>query len=336
MIETIVRMKLVLADWMREVFSRAGQTVIAAGVLFVSSIAVFALVYDFLQRFHEVNMIVYKGKVITGGVVPLPAFQLSEPLRKRLEIRVKNDLRLREFAGNSTNASWQSFSQNRLLDTQSVGWNEHDWTEFHDMNVLGLSPSKMVEKTFRRYSELKFRIVKCYDNSFDDRFPVQVLRAYSRIVPAEEVWRRVATNRLTLEETKLLQALKVAAPQIRQTVLEGTEGQLLFLSDRLVGLASDVAKQAEDKPRLKDVFYGEVLSTLASETQIEFLFDSLPLRPEFMDFVYMSTLLATSNVPSELVPVTNDVRIAVWFQLMFSYFSLALLVAALVKWLGLG
>jgi hypothetical protein len=55
-----------------------------------------------------------------------------------------------------------------------------------------------------------------------------------------------------------------------------------------------------------------------------------------MDFVYMSTMLATSNVPSELVPITTDVRVFMWLQLMFSYFNLALLVAALVKWLGIG
>ena len=54
-----------------------------------------------------------------------------------------------------------------------------------------------------------------------------------------------------------------------------------------------------------------------------------------MDLLYMSTTLATSNVPSEITPVTNDVRAIMWTQLMLSYVILALMVAALAKWLKL-
>lgn len=96
--------------------------------------------------------------------------------------------------------------------------------------------------------------------------------------------------------------------------------------------ASEAERSARDRDRFRKIFYGEILSVLAPpSTVMEFQFDGLPLHPEVMDFLYMSTTIATSNIPGEIVPVTNDVRLTMWVQLMFSYFILALNVAALLK-----
>jgi len=49
----------------------------------------------------------------------------------------------------------------------------------------------------------------------------------------------------------------------------------------------------------------------------------------------MSTMIATSNVPSEVTPITLDARIAIWIQIILSYFNLAIILAALLKILKL-
>jgi hypothetical protein len=334
MIEALVRMKLVFNGFVQDILASSAQTVMAASVIFIISIAGFAMTYLFLYRFHQVSLVRYKGKTIMGAVVPLPAFQVSEALRNRVEVRVKNDLKLRAFAGSSTNVAWQSFSQDESLGRQFPKEGPR-WLEFRDMIVLGLSPTQMIEQNFRKYGLLKFKITFYRDNMFDTIFPIQVLQEYFSITSVEDLQRKIQAGQLSDPEACLFQALSAAAPQIRREVFETRgEGQLLWLRERLIALVSEIEKKVEDRARLRDIFYGEVLKTMAPPgMQMEFQFDSLPLQPEVMDFLYTSTLLATSNVPSELVPVTNDVRVAMWLQLMFSYFNLALLVAALVKWL---
>jgi hypothetical protein len=336
MIEFLVRLQIVVTEFIKEILANPLQTVIATGAIFLVSIAFFSSVYVFFYRFHRISIVRHSDKNIIGAVVPLPAFQLSEVLRKRIEVRVKNDLRLRDFAGNSTNVAWQSFSQDDYLSRQFPDEGPR-WREFRDIAVLGLTPSDMVEKTFRRYGQLEFKIPFYRDNSFDVIFPIKVLREYFRIQSVEDLQLRMREGRLNPQENALFLATTSAAQQIRQSVLEAKSGQLGWLSDRLENLASEVERVADDKPRLRDIFYGEVLSAMAPPgMHIEFAFESLPLNPEWMDFIYMSTMLATSNVPSELTPVTTDVRIVIWIQLMLSYFNLALMVAALVKWLKIG
>lgn len=336
MIEFVVRMKMVITGFVQDIIANPGQLVAASAAIFIASIIGFSLLYVFLHRVHQVSLIRHKDKNIIGAVTPMPAFRLSDALQSRVEVQVKNDLRLRSFGDSSTNVAWQSFSQDDSLGRQFPEEGPR-WREFRDMAVLGLSPTEMVEKNFQKYGLLKFKILFYRDNSFDVIFPIKVLHEYFRIQSVEDLQRRIHSGQLSPEEASLYNAATSIAPKIRTGVLEVKEGQLFWLREKLVGLVSEIEKHVDDKTRLRDVAYGEVLSTMAPPgMQIEFEFSSLPLHPELMDFVYMSTMLATSNVPSELVPITTDVRVFMWLQLMFSYFNLALLVAALVKWLGIG
>ncbi|MGZ3805639.1 MAG: hypothetical protein ACXVB4_15590, partial [Pseudobdellovibrionaceae bacterium] len=104
-IEFVVRIKMAIGAFTESILSSPSSTVIATGAIFLVSIVVFALTYMFLHEFHQVSLVRYKDKNIVGGAVPLPAFQVSDALRKRIEVKAKNDLRLREFVGDSTNVA---------------------------------------------------------------------------------------------------------------------------------------------------------------------------------------------------------------------------------------
>jgi hypothetical protein len=335
MVENMVRWQMVLTEFVKDVLASPIQMVVATSAIFLTSIAAFAILYFFLQRFHNVSLVRYKNQTVIGSVVPLPAFQLSEALRKRIEVRVKNDLRLRDFVGASTNVAWQHFSQEHSLERQFPD-SGTTFVRLRDITILGLSPTELIENSFRNYGLLKYKMMY-RDNSFDVLFPIQVLQEYFQIRSVEDLQRRIQIGQLNPQEAALFRSLSAVAPKIRQQILEIRESQLFWLAERIKALGAEIEGGVDDKTRLTEIVYGQILSTMAPPgTQMEFDFNSLPLNPEPMDFVYMSTMLATSNVPSELVPITNDVRAAMWIQLMFSYFNLALLVAALVRLLKIG
>jgi len=334
--EFLVRCKLTIEYFINQILADASYTVIATACIFVFSIFFFFLTYWFLDSFHQISLIRYKNINIIGSVVPLPAFQVSDSLKKRLEVKAKNDLRVRDFFGNTTNVSWQSFSQDDSISRQFPTEGNH-WRDFHDQSILGLTPKEMVEDTFKKYGLLKYQLAAYRDNSFDILFPIKVMQEYFRVQSIVDLQNRINSGQLNPDESALFQKLSTIAPQIRTGILQQeSQSQLFWLSETLKRLATESENVVTDKERFRNIFYGEVLSILAPPgTQVEFFFDSLPLTPEPMDFLYMSTTIATSNIPGEIVPITNDVRLVMWFQLMISYFILALNVAAIIKWLKL-
>jgi len=332
LMEFLLRFKLALIVLFDQILASPLLTFLSSAGLFFSSILFFFLVYWFLNTFHQVSITRHKDKNILGSVVPLPAFQVSDSLKKRLEVRVKNDLRVRDFAGNTSNVSWQSFSQDDSLSRQFPSEGNH-WREFREMNLLGLTPTAMVEKEFKKYGLLRYKIALYRDNAFTSIFPIKVLQEYFQVQSVVELQERIYSGRLNADEEAVFQSLSHSAHQILSHVLrQDSEGQLYWLSEFIMQQASETERSVKDKERFRNIFYGEILSVLAPpSTSIDFQFESLPLTPETMDFLYMSTTIATSNVPGEIVAVTNDVRLVMWTQLMFSYFILALNVAALLK-----
>lgn len=332
--ELIVKWKFALQGLINQILSSPSTTFLVTAGIFVSSIVIFFLLYWFLHHFHQVSLVRYKNQNLIGFNIPLPAFQASDALRSRIEVRVKNELRLREFIGDSTNISWQSFSQDDLISRQ-FPQEGNRWRDFREMSVLGTTPQEMVETIFKKYGALKYRIVQYRDNYFDTIFPIKVMGEYFRVQSIEDLQRRIQAGALNPSEQALFAALSTIAPTIRNGIFQqGAEGQLFALSDFLIGRANEVSRGLDEPDRLKNIIYGEVLSTLApSQTNMQFVFESIPIAPEPMDFLYLSTTIATSNLPGEIIPITNDVRAAIWIQLMLSYFILALNVAALLKWL---
>ena len=332
--ESFVRLKFAIEGFFNQIIASPALTFLATASFFLVSIIFFFLVYWFLHHFHQVSMVRFKDKNIIGAVLPLKAFSASDSLRVRLEVKVKNDLRLRSFGANTTNVSWQNFSQDNSISRQFPDDGDH-WKDFREMNVLGTTPQEMVEETFKKYGVLSYTVNAYKDNYFDQLFPVRVMQEYFKEQSVEALQLRIQNNSFRNENEKLLyQKLSTAAPNIRAQLFHpGTEGELFFLSERIIHFTRDIISGFEDPGRLKNIVYGEVLSNFVHpRTDMQFNFNSLPLDPEPMDFLYLSTTIATSNIPGEIIPITNDVRVIIWVQLMLSYFILALNVAALVKW----
>jgi hypothetical protein len=334
--EWIVRTKLAIWGIVQSVFENPRDLMIAASLLFFGSIALFAGLYYFLHRYHLVSAEIYKNQVMLGGSNPLPAFQMSDVMRKRFEVKAKNDLRLWDIGGQLTNVKWQSFSRDRLGQRQFPA-DAKQWDDFHDRGVTGLTPTDMIEKTFKQYGLVSISVSAYRDNSFDQIFPIKVMSEYFEVPSIVVLQNRLAAGNLSLPEQKLWAVLQTVAPEIRVAVLQQTNLRPLWtVAEQMKSFADRISEGAEKKERIRDIVYGETLSVLAPPgTQLEFNFQTMPMHPEFFDFIWLSSTVGTSNIPSELTPLTNDARTLIWLQLMGSYFLLALIVAAFAKFIKL-
>ena len=277
----------------------------------------------------------YKGKRLHNFTQAIPAFKLSETLRDRISIRAKNDLRIRDFVGETTNVTWQQFSQDRSFQRQFPD-QASSWDDFKDTHTRGMTPSVLVEKVFPQYGLVELKISKYTDNSFHHFFPLKVVaEVFQRPLP--EIDHLYRSEALSKEQRDLFDALATVALEIQTHLLQKTDAQkLVWVSEYMKGAAEKCAKFSPDSSRFKDIFYGEILATLAGPISIvQFNFDGMPLTPNLGDFIYMSTLIGTSNIPSEITPITSDARLVTWMQLIVSYFLLALNVAAIIRLLGL-
>ncbi|MES2963162.1 MAG: hypothetical protein V4760_04670 [Bdellovibrionota bacterium] len=334
--EWLIRTKMVVSIIFQEILESPLYLLVTTSVAFFCSIAVFSGIYYFLHRYHLASVEMYRNQATYGGRTPLPAFQISDILRKRLEVRAKNDLRLINFRAALTNVKWQNFSRDRSMLRQFPGEAEQ-WDDFRDRMVTGLSPMEMVESKFSEYGLVTVSVTSYRDNSFDQIFPLMVMGEYFEAKSLKEMHDRIMSGPLLPDEAQLLSELRIAASEIRVSILENSKPRELWqIGAQLKNVADKTVASAAKKNRLREILYGEVLSTLSPPTsQLEFNFQTMPMEPEFLDFVWLSSTVGTSNIPSELTPLTNDARLVMWLQLMLSYFILALLVAALVKMIGL-
>ena len=126
-------------------------------VLFASLIA-FGCWYYYLDKRYRTPVTSYKGKRISGLVIPEKAFLLSDILKQKIEVTAKNALRIRNFLGDNTNVSWQSFQKSRLFPHMQPDQLEK-MDEFHDIQLLGISATEMVEEIFQRYGLLEISII---------------------------------------------------------------------------------------------------------------------------------------------------------------------------------
>lgn len=329
MVELFYKLKLTLISIKQDILSDAVYLFSFSMIMFFSSIIIFAGIYYFLFKLHEISIVQFHKRNLIGFATPLPAFHISETLKTRIEVEAKNDLRITDF---SNNIFWQSFSEDRSLQ-RSFPDSANHWDNFREDFRLGVTPIELVEKNFQKHWPIQITIQDYRDNSFDIIFPIRVLQEYFEIVSVEDLQRRIQLNQLSFEEASTYNALLQIAPKIRINIFEiRTPFSIGELSNKMKQFADEILPLSPKHERMKSIIYGEILNILApSQTILSFNFAPLTLRPEKMDFVYMSTMIATGNVPSEVTPLTNDSRAWIWLQSIFSYFNLAVIVAALLK-----
>ncbi len=306
-------------------------------VLYGSFILIFTFIYYFIQSYQMANITYYKGKALQGFTIPMPAFMLVGDIRQRLEIKAKNDLLLSSFAGDSTNIHWQSLNQDRSLQRQFPKDAKH-WDDFKDNFVRGVTPTKLVEGTFAKYGVMQFKIDFYRDNIFTSLFPIHVMSEYLEKSPPE-VEKQIRNQSLNPVDNQIAQKLFESATIFRNHFLkENAEGKLFELNFTLKGEVEKYFSLISEskRARFKNIFYGAVLNVMAPpSTVMKFNFDELVENPSLMDFFYLSSMIATNNTPADILPLTNGARFVVWFQIILSYFLLALLVAVFLKFFNL-
>ncbi|MBC8198462.1 MAG: hypothetical protein H8E80_00220 [Desulfobacteraceae bacterium] len=302
-------------------------------VLFVSLIA-FGCWYYFLDKHYRRPDIIYKGKLLRGFVIKGKAFILSDILKQKREVTAKNALRIRDFIGDNTNVSWQSFLKTRLFLHMSPDQKEK-MEEFHDIQLLGVSVTEMVEEIFKHYGLLKFSIITYQDNSIEQTFPRSIAAQFLK-KPISLIDKQLRNGSATDFEKRLFVELQRVAKILRKNIFQdGKKGNLAWLSKHLKTIADSIEKELTLGLEFREVFYGEILAMLAPpQTHIEFEFSSLPLVPSFGDFFYLSIVIGTGNIPSEITPLALIARVSVWAQLVFSYLMLGVFIGVIANIVG--
>ena len=302
-------------------------------VLVVSLIA-FGCWYYFLDKHYRASDTIYKGKLLRGFMINEKAFILSDILKQKIEVTAKNALRIRNFIGDNTNVSWQSFQKTRLFLHMPPDQKEK-MEEFHDILLLGVSATEMVEETFKRYGLLKFSIITYRDNSIEQTFPRSITAQFLK-KPVSLIDKQLRNGSATDLEKNLFVELQGVAKTLRQsTFQDGKTGYLFRLSEHLKTIADGIEKKMTLGSEFREVFYAEILAMLAPpQTHIEFEFSSLPLVPSFSDFFYLSIVIGTGNIPSEITPLALIARVSVWVQLVFSYLMLGVFIGIIANIVG--
>lgn len=335
-----LKLKLIFNSVSSAVLESSLAFVIFGIFLFVFCIFSFSIIYWFIFHWQNISTISFEKKSYTGVVSPVPAFSFSDSFKTTLKINAINELRLQMIGTQISQSFWMGFSEDKSIYRQ-FGQDPETADPIKTMSRLGITPIQLVEDKFQKFNELKIKLVFSGNeqrNTNVDRLLIPIMMEYFKEPSASALSSRVFEAKMTLPELKLYSKLQLALEILSQKVFrdqETTFGNLKMS----IQMAFDKLIENEsfaELERLKSIFYGEVLSSLALyNVQIKFELDSLSLKPRFIDFIYMSTMVATNNIPSEITPVTDNVRFLIWIQMMISYFILALLVAAFSKILKL-
>ena len=175
--------------------------------------------YYFLDKhYRRTPDTIYKGKRIRGLVIAGKAFMLSDILKQKIEVTAKNALRIRNFIGDNTNVSWQSFQRSRLFPHMSPDQQEK-MEEFHDIQLLGVSATEMVEETFKCYGLLKFSIITYRDNSIEQTFPRSIAAQFLN-KPISLIDKQLRNGSATDFEKRLFVELQKMAKTLRKSIFQ--------------------------------------------------------------------------------------------------------------------
>lgn len=305
-------------------------------VFYFFLILAFTFIYSITQKLHLAAVENYKGKTLQGFKTPTPAFILTGEIKTRVQIKALNELFLNKFGNQILNMHWRSFNQDNSLIRQFPNEKQNQ-SDFNDVFTRGLKPSNLVDEAFNKYWSVEFNINSYRDNIFLELFPFKVMNEFAEET-IDAFKNRINQNLLTPQEINLYNELIKTSNILLQNVLTNHKTQnfgnlSMLLNNEYNKLDPYVWK---DKARFKEIFFGMFLDTLTNPgVEITYNLEKLIEYPTFTDFFYFSSMVATNNVPSDILPVTDDARFIVWIQMMLSYFLLALLIGVVLNALKL-
>lgn len=312
------------------VFANSLYLLLSTFVIFVFFVLLFYCGYVFLHHYQLQNITYHKEKRIIGAQNYIHAFKISDSLGELKLIEAKNDLLIQKMWGNDY-PKWMSFSQDRSLQRQFPDGANH-WDDFQDTMTLGVSPKEMVENRFQKYGAVVFKIENYHDNSIVSIFPFQVLQEFYQLDvqgtnnKIAELYQASPNNNVHLD-------LVSVATKLKDKLFDNrNQSDLFSLRQLLMETTDTIGINSSEKEKIKNVIYGQVLSTIGTyQVQIKFDFSFMGFQPFHSDLFYLSLMNSTSNPPQDIVPVIGVTKFLCWLQVTISYFLLAFIVAVLLK-----
>lgn len=330
-----------ICEFFKTIVGSPPLTFFSSALFFFFSIFVFAYLYLLIHSVHKVNITRIDGLNIQNAKMPIYAFEISDSLKKKYEIKAKNDLLVKPSIGGFSNYSWGHFTSvfKELHERSKADQKEGEKIlNLSKIATLGITATELVENTFHKYPNVTYVIDNYIDNSFETIFPALVLANY-KTENVGEMLRKINEGNLTPEVQAILTELKLIMPKLKGNILENKGRHTLFDLTRFLTEYSRILETKAFNPEvIRESFYAEILSIIATGTDIKLEFDNYVSSlnfPDFWDLLQISATIATTNTTSDLVPITNDARAVMWVQLILSYFILALNIAALTKLLNL-
>jgi hypothetical protein len=284
-----------------------------------------------LHYYQIQNITYYKEKRISGAQNYIHAFKISDSLKELKIIEAKNDLLIQDL-GSTEHPKWMNLSQDRSLQRQFPNSADH-WDEFQDIMTLGVSPKELVENRFSKYGSIPFKIEAYSDNSIQTLLPFRTIQEFYQL-DVVGTQRKIQELR-SLEINNLHAQLEKIATQLKERLFENRNVSSLFsLKQLLIEITDPIALSPVEKERIKNIIYGQTLEIIGSyQVRIAFDFSSIRFQPSLSDLFYLSLMNGTSNPPQDIMPVIGMAKLLCWLQITISYFLLAFIVAALLKFL---
>jgi hypothetical protein len=206
------------------------------------------------------------------------------------------------------------------------------WHDFKDTTLIGMDSITMVDQIFKKYHLLELRVIHYRDNIFDQIFPMRLAATWTGQGPAK-FNQKVLSNQLNEKEQSTYalaqETGRIIKPQIFKS---GVVTRLGNIHQSLNGLADKHSEIGIEKQDFKRGLYSQVLYLMAPPSMnIEFNYDTLYSDPSFWDFFHFSTIVGTSNVPSDITAISGTARFVVWAQLIWSYLLLGVLIAGIAS-----
>jgi len=292
-------------------------------IAYLASILLFSIGYYFLYRASLKPRVLKRSRRISGLRHEFLAFYPSDMFKARASNEAINGLRLLDFLGEVKVDRWHSFDKGQMLAVSEMGADE-----LAEQRLLDVSATELVEKIFTKYGSVE---LKPKDRRPFDSFKDVVIPAFDRLLLTTEKSGKMASEYNDMFSLEAVKLGRNVAVEVREVIPPDEFVALREITGRVKKIAEKYCPDSCKMEEFKEVFYSQVLFALSMNNGCYVDLDKNKPRVGYFDFLYLSSVIGTVNVASELTPARGMPRAMTSVQLLTSFLMLGVIVGAMVN-----